>query len=169
MLTVHLNQAARDELQRLRGQPRLPTTARDRVEMLLLSDAGWPPARIADHLRRCTDTVRRLLRDYRRRGIAACTPRRPGPPPDQDRRRRVTGRLRQLLAQPRTWSAGQLAGALADSGIRLGQRQVRRYLRLLRAGYRRTVNRLAHKQNPAKVGKAKAVLAGLKKKRPGGS
>lgn len=166
MLTVHLNQAARGELQQLREQPRLPTTTRDRVEMLLLSDAGWPPARIAGHLRRCTDTVRRLLRDYRRRGIAACTPRRPGPPPDQDRRRRVTERLRQLLAQPRTWSAGQLADALADAGLRLGPRQVRRYLRLLQAGYRRTVNRLAHKQDPAKFAKAEAVLAGLKKKRP---
>jgi transposase len=168
MLTVHLNQSARDRLQRLREQPRLPTTTRDRVEMLLLSDAGWPPARIAGHLRRCTDTVRRLLRDYRRRGIAACTPKRPGPPPDVDRRRQVTGRLRQLLAEPRTWSAAQLADALAGAGIRLGQRQLRRYLRLLKAGYHRTVNRLAHKQNPAKVGKAQAVLAGLKKKRPKG-
>jgi putative transposase len=165
MLTVLLNDVARDELQRLRRQPRLPTRVRDRVEMVLLSAAGWSPPRIAGHLRYCAATVRGVLRDYRRRGAVACTPRRTGPPPDEARRGRVLGRLRSLLAEPRTWTAGQLAGALAASGVRLGERQVRRYLRLLGAGFHRTVASVRHKQDPAKVARAKRTLAGLKKKR----
>ena len=83
---------------------------------------------------------------------------------DAARRERVTGLLRALLAEERTWTAGQLAGALAGRGVRLGERQVRRYLRLLGARYRRTVATLTHKQDPAKAARAKVVLGNLKKK-----
>jgi putative transposase len=78
----------------------------------------------------------------------------------------VTGKLSQLLAQDRTWTARQLAAALA---VGIGHRQTRRYLALLRAGYRRTAQTVDHKQDPNKVARAEGVLAGLKKKRkPGG-
>ncbi len=164
MLTVPLNDVARDELQRLRRRPHLPTRVRDRVEMVLLSAAGRSPPRVAAHLGYCAATVRLVLRDYARRGAAACTPGRTGPPPDTARRARVLGVLRGLLAEPRTWTAGQLAGALAGAGVWLGERQVRRYLRLLGAGYRRTVASLRHKQDPARAARAKQTLAGLKKK-----
>jgi transposase len=108
---------------------------RDRVEMVLLSAAGWSPSRIAAHLRYCPQTVRTVLRDYRDRGAATLSPRRTGPPPDAARRQQVCGLLRQLLAEERTWTAPQLAAALADHDVRLDTRQVRRYLRLLGAGY----------------------------------
>jgi putative transposase len=49
----------------------------------------------------------------------------------------------------------------------LGGRQVRRSLRLLKAGYRRTASTLQHKQDPAKVARAKSALGGLKKARAG--
>ena len=60
----------------------------------------------------------------------------------------MTGLLRELLGQRRTWTAGQLAEALAPRGVAIGPRQVRRYLRLLGAGYRRTASSLRHKQDP---------------------
>src|SRR5262249_6512058 len=90
-------------------------------------------------------------------------PRKTGPAPDEGRRQRVTGLLRDLLNQDRTWTGRQLSGALAPHGVTIGPRQVRRYLKLLKAGYRRTASTLAHKQDPAKVGRAKWVLGGLKK------
>lgn len=62
----------------------------------------------------------------------------PGPPPDLERRRSVEAELRELLGQERTWTSGQLVEALAERGIRLSERQVRRYLRRLDAGWRRT-------------------------------
>jgi len=166
MLRTQLSDASRDELQRLRRQPRLATRVRDRIEMVLLSAAGWSPPRIAGHLRYCPQTVRVVLQDYRDRGVAALSPRRTGPAPDNARRQQVADRLRQLLAQERTWTAPQLAAALAGHDIRLSARQVRRYLQLLGAGYHRTVATLEHKQDPAKAAHAGRVLDGLKKKRP---
>src|SRR5579871_5318198 len=163
MLRIHLSDSARDELRRLRRQPGAAPRARDRAEMVLLVAAGWSAPRAAEHLGYCPAAVRSALRLYRAGGAAALAPRRTGPPPDLDRRQRVTGLLRVLLAAERTWTAGQLAEALAGSGVRLGERQVRRYLRLLGAGYRRTVATLAHRQDPAKAAHARRVLGGLKK------
>jgi putative transposase len=164
MIRIQLDEATRTELQSLR-RTGLPPVSRDRLEMLLLSSAGWSPPRIAAHLGRYPQTVRKLLHDFTRRGRAALFPGKSGPAPDAARRDRVTGLLRDLLGQDRTWTSAQLAEALAGHGVALGGRQVRRYLRLLRAGYRRTANTVGHKQDPAKVERAGAVLSGLKKKR----
>jgi transposase len=166
MLRTSLSDTARGELHRLRRQPRLATRVRDRIEMVLLSAAGWSPPRVGEHLGYCPQTVRAVLRDYQARGTAALAPRRTGPPPDAARRQQVTDLLRGLLAEGRTWTAPQLAAALADRDVRLGARQVRRYLRHLGAGYRRTVATLGHKQDPAKAAHARGVLGGLEKKRP---
>jgi transposase len=163
MIRTPLDDATRTELQAMRRQA-LPPAVRDRLEMALLSAAGWSPPRIAAHLGRYPQTVRNALHRFRQRGVAALYPGKAGPPPDAARRGRVTGLLRELLAQDRTWTSAQLAEALRPHGIALGGRQVRRYLGLLRAGYRRTASTLAHKQNPAKVARAKAVLGGVKKK-----
>src|SRR5947199_3008849 len=160
MLRIHLSDSARDELRRLRRRPGVAPRARDRAEMVLLVGAGWSAPRVAGHLGYCPAAVRSALRLYRAGGAAALAPRRTGPPPDAARRRRVTGLLRALLAEERTWTAGQLAEALAGAGVRLGERQVRRYLRFLDAGYRRTVATLTHKQDPARAAHARRVLAG---------
>jgi hypothetical protein len=164
MIRVQLTDSTRSDLQALR-RTALPPRARDRLEMVLLSDAGWSPPRIAAHLGCYHQTVRALIHAFHDRGIPALHPGTPGPAPDHARRDRVTGRLRDLLGQGRTWTAAQLADALRPAGIDLGGRQVRRYLAVLRAGYRRTASTLEHKQDPEKVGRATAVLAGLKKKR----
>jgi putative transposase len=75
----------------------------------------------------------------------------------------VTGKLADLLGQERTWTSRQLAEALGPE-IGIGHRQTRRYLALLKAGYRRTAQTVAHKQDPVKVERAERVLENLKKK-----
>jgi putative transposase len=164
MIRIQLDDATRTELQSLR-RTALPAAARDRLEMVRLSAAGWSPPRIATHLGRYPQTVRNLLHDFRRRGLPALDPGKTGPAPDAARRARVAGLLRELLGQDRTWTSAQLAEALTPHGVCLGGRQVRRYLRLLRAGYRRTADTTRHKQDPPKVARATRVLGGLKKKR----
>jgi putative transposase len=160
MIRVSLTDPTRGDLHALRRTD-LRAAVRDRVEMVLSSDAGWSAPRIAAHLGYCGHTVRGILRDFNARGTAALYPRKTGPAPDTTKREQVTGRLRQLLAGDRTWTARQLADALLPHGVRLGPRQVRRYLRVLEAGYRRTASTLEHKQDPAKVARAEQVLAGL--------
>jgi putative transposase len=163
MIRIQLDERARDELRRLRHR-NLSDTARDRLEMVLLSAAGWSPPCIAQHLGCHPHTARAVLKGYRDRGVAALQPQRPGPPPDQQRRQDVAERLTILLGQERTWTSRQLAEALQPEVV-LSPRQVLRYLAALKARYRRTAPTVQHKQDPAKVARAKHVLAGLKKKR----
>ena len=128
-----------------------------------MSAAGWSPPKIAEHLGRHPHTVRSALKGFAARGTGAFYPDAPGPDPDHGRRAAVTGRLAGLLAEDRTWTARQLADALGpDVGI--GHRQTRRYLALLKAGYRRTAQTVGHKQDPTKVERAERTLGGLKKK-----
>jgi len=162
MLRTSLSDSQRAELQALRRTD-LPAVARDRLEMVLLSATGWSPPRIAGHLNRHPHTVRAALKGYAARGTEAFYPDAPGPDPDHARRAKVTGQLAELLGQDRTWTARQLADALGPD-IGIGHRQTRRYLALIEAGYRRTAQTVGHKQDPKKVERAEAVLAGLKKK-----
>lgn len=162
MIHTTLTDAQRIELQALRRTD-LPAVARDRLEMVLMSAAGWSPPRIGQHLGRHPHTVRAALRGYAARGTQAFYPDAPGPEPDYDRRAQVTGRLAELLGQDRTWTSRQLAQALRPD-IAISHRQTRRYLALLKAGYRRTAQTVGHKQDPPKVERAVRVLDGLKKK-----
>lgn len=162
MLHIHLTEPQRSELQALRRTD-LPAVARDRLEMVLLSDAGWSPPRIAEHLGRHPHTVRAALKGFADRGTKAFYPDAPGPEPDDALRAKVTGKLSELLGQDRTWTSRQLADALGPD-IGIGHRQTRRYLALLKAGYRRTAQTVGHKQDPQKVERAGQVLASLEKK-----
>ena len=167
MIRITLDDATRGELRSLR-RTGLPPKVRDRIEMVSLSDVGWSAPRIAEHLGYHPQTVRDLLRGFLTRGAAALHPSRSGPAPDAERCDRVTGALRELLGRRRTWTSGQLSRALAESGVALGPRQVRRYLRRMGARYRRTASTLKHKQDPAKAARAGRVLANLKAKAAGG-
>jgi len=160
MIRTTLDNSTRDELQRLRRTERSPVV-RDRVEMVGLSDAGWSAPKIAQHLGYNPQTVRDLLRAFLARGTAALYPSRRGPAPDTERFEQVANALRPLLERPRTWSSGQLSRALAEAGIELGPRQVRRYLRRMGAKYRRTAQTLKHKQDPARAARAARVVDNL--------
>ena len=161
MLRIVLSPEQQAELQALRRDRSLSPAERDRLEMVALSAAGWLVAAIAAHLGCHPETVRRLFRRVPTAGLAAARKDLPGPPPDLGRRRAVEGALRELLAQERTWTSAQLAGALAERDIRLSGRQVRRYVHGLGAGWRRTQRTLAHKQDPAAVERASETLAVL--------
>jgi transposase len=168
MIRIHLEDATRAELRDLRRKP-LPPKVRDHVEMLTLADAGWSAPKIAAHLGHCGQTVRDLLKDFLARGIEALFPRRTGPAPDTARRDRITDELRRSLAEDRTWTSRQLSDVLVGRGIGIGPRQVRRYLKGMKAGYRRTASTLKHKQDPTKARRAGKVLANLKSKAADGA
>lgn len=160
MIRIHLTDNQRTELRALR-QTGLSAIARTHLEMMFLN-TGWSAPKIAKHLGNHPHTVRSTLKGFRDRGIAAFQSDKPGPEPDYDRRAQVAGKLAELLAQQRTWTSRQLADALGPD-IGIGHRQTRRYLSLLKAGYRRTAQTVGHKQGPKKVQRAKSVLSNLKK------
>src|SRR5262245_46348171 len=167
MIHIQLDDASRAELQSLR-RTALATAVRDRVEMLFLADAGWSAPRIAAHLGYDPQTVRKILHGWQQHGRAILFPARPGPAPETARRDNILGQLTDLLSQERTWTSAQLAEALRPHGFTLGGRQVRRYLHQLKAGYRRTASTLEHKQEPAKLERAKTVLGNVKTKAASG-
>ena len=165
MIRLRLAEDERAAVQALRRDRDLAPAERDRVEMVLLSDAGWSPPRIAAHLGCCAATVRAALKRFEASGAAGLRRRRPGPPKDEARRARVTAALDRLLAQDRTWTAAQLA-ALSDEGINLSTRQTRKYLVGMGARWRRVQRTVRHQQDPARVERAERVLTSLKKRRP---
>ena len=163
MYSVDFTDADRVAVQALRHDPTLRPAERDRVEMLLLSDAGWTPPRIAAHVGACAKTVRLVITGFAETGVAGIRRKRPGPPPDTAKRERITVALTALLAQERTWTAAQLATALSEQGLPLSPRQTRKYLRPL-AGWRRTVHSLKHRQDPSRATHARRQLAGLEQR-----
>jgi putative transposase len=164
MLRVTLSDDQQRDLQQLRRDPALRPLERDRVEIVLLAASGWSAPRIAAHLGRCGPTVRTTLHRFAATGPAGLRQRQTGPPPDTARREQVSTALGRLLAQDRTWTAAQLAAALADDGIVLSTRQTRKYLTRMGARWRRVQRTLRHKHDPARVARATRVLAALKKR-----
>lgn len=166
MIRVKLTTETREAVQALRRDPSLSPGERDRVEMILLSDAGWSPPRIADHMKYHAKTVRLALKHFQESSLSSLRHRRPGPAPNLVRREQIMAALDRLLGQNRTWTASQLAEALVEDGIHLSTRQTRKYLQKMEAGWRRTKRSLAHKQNAERVERARAQLDVLKKRPP---
>jgi putative transposase len=165
MLRISLTPNDRAAVAALRRDPTLRPADRDRVEMILLSAAGWTVPQLASHFHCCQQTVRRLLHRFPAAGLPALRHRPRGPAPDASRREQIEQALMDLLAQERTWTSAQLAEALRSAGIQLSARQVRRRLQAMGARYRRTVRTLQHKQDPERVAQAKQDLAAFKKGR----
>jgi transposase len=151
----------RAALQQARHDPSRPPYARDRIE-LLLSAADRSPPRIAAPLGCHAKTVRHLLDRFPQEGLDCLVRQPPGPPPDAARRCTVAQALERLWAEDRTWTAAQRGAALQVQQITLGPRHLRRYLRAMGAGYRRTVRSLHHQQDPEKVATARQGIAAFK-------
>ncbi len=164
MIRLTLTSEQRAAVQALRHERPLRPAERDRVEMVLLSAAGWSPPQIGRHLDCHPATVRQTIKRFSADGVAALRWRQPGPPKDTARRQQVCSALNRLLESDRTWTAVQLAQALRAEGIILSTRQTRKDLKLLGARWRRTVSTLTHKQDPARGTRARSVLANLQKR-----
>jgi transposase len=164
MIRLTLTDADRAAVRAARHDPTMRLRERDRVEMVLLADAGWSVPHIATHLTCHPATVRGVLTRFRSDGVARLRRAPPGPPPNTARREHVETALGALLDEDRTWTAAQLAVALAERhGITLSVRQTRKYLGRI-AAWRRTVRTLRHKQDPAKAERAAQTLERLEAK-----
>src|SRR4051812_29987145 len=107
MIQAHLTPEQRSAVQALRCERTLRPAERDRIEMILLSAAGWSPPRIASHLDCHPATVRQAIKRFAAAGVVSLPWRQPGPPKDTARRQKVTAALDRLLGQERTWTAAQ--------------------------------------------------------------
>ena len=132
---------------------------RSRCQMILLSNEGRSPPRIAEQVRFSRRTVTRFIQRYESEGIQGLmTKPRSGRPP------KVTAAYEaQLLElveqQPRgldlpysNWTTANLAEHLAGStGIELSARQVENILKANNWRLRRPVRTVKHKQDPELV------------------
>ena len=161
-LPVHLTARQRRRLRELCHDPTRKPRERDRVEMYLLSDPGLTVPRLAPHFGYREATRWRWIRQWEAEGLKAIRHKMRGPGPDWARRKQVRRVLNGLLRRKRTWTAAQLAEALAKKGIVMQPCTVRKYLHLMGAQYRRTQYTLQHKQDPVRVAEAQEELATLK-------
>ena len=162
-LHATLSSCQRRRLYELRRDPALKSRERDRVEALLLSADGLTVARLARHFGCCEATVRRWLHLFAADGLKSLYHHRRGPGPDVARRQAVRCALNGMLSRKRTWTAAQLAEALAtEMGIVMKPRTVRKYLQLMGARYVRTKYVLRHRQD--REAAAQEELDDLKKK-----
>ena len=169
-LHVQLSSHQRRRLWALRRDPALKPRERDRVEMYLLSADGMTVPQLARHFDCCEATLRRWLRQFEAEGLKAVRHKRRGLGPDVARRQTVRRALNGLLSRQRTWTAPQLAEALAEEkGLVMKPPTVRKYLHLMGARYRRTPYSLRHRQDPVQAAAARDRLGALKKRPATGS
>ena len=165
MIRVALTAAEHEDL-RARSRTAAPRE-RDRLGVLRLADAGWRVPRIARHLGRHEQTVRRHLKAFLAHGFAALPDRpRPGRPPratDAD----LAALEARVDAGDRTWTARQLAAWLErERGVTLHPDHLRRLLRRRRFGWKRTVTSVAHKRRDQEGYAAQVEELGGLKRRP---
>src|SRR5919202_951311 len=105
MIRLTLTDPERTAVQVLRRDPTLRPAERDRVEMVLLSAAGWTVPAIATHLGYCPATVRTVLKRFTPTDPTTLRRQRPGPAKNLARAEQVTAALNRRLDEPRTWTA----------------------------------------------------------------
>ena len=163
-LHATLSSHQRRRLRALRHDPALKPRERDRVEALLLSADGLRVPQLARHFDCCQATVRRWLHQFAAEGLKSLRHKQLGTGPDVARRQAVRRALNGLLSQKRTWTAAQLAEALAEKGLVMKPRTVRKYLKLMGARYVRTQYVRRHRQDPEAVEAARTELDDAQKK-----
>jgi transposase len=154
----HLSDSERKALLELHRETK-QADVRSRCDMILLSDQGLSPPKIAERVRFSGRTVLRYIQRYEAAGLQGLLPRpRPGRP------RRVTPEYEALLIEavekePRSlglpfsnWTTANLSEYLAQrTGIKITPRQVENYLKALGFRLRRPVLTVKHKQDPELV------------------
>lgn len=167
VIRVALTDAQRAEVGARARAPGVTPRLRDRLEMVRLADAGWTVPRIACHLGRHEQTVRKYVKAFLADGFAALPDRpRPGRPPT------VTAAhldaLEGLLdAGGRTWTTPQLVAWLErEHGVGVHPDHLSRLLHARRFGWQRTVTSVAHKRRDEAAYAAKVAELDRLKKRP---
>lgn len=141
---------------------------RSRCQMILLSNEGWSPPKIAAQVRFHRRSVTRYIQRYEAEGIDGLLTRpRSGRPP------KATAAYKSLLLQvveqsPRTldrpfsnWTTANLAEYLAQkTGIELSPRQVENLLKANDWRLRRPVRTVKHKQDSELVAEKKTYPRG---------
>jgi transposase len=165
MYCITLSDAQRQELRQRTRQAGLPSSTRDRLEMVRLSDAGWSVPTIARHLGQHEQTVRAWIKAFLHGGFDAL-PNQPRGGKESALTAAMLDAVRSEVATgKRTWTAAQLAEWVADHhGVRLSADRLRVHLRRAKISWQRTSRTLKHKQDPDEVTARQAVLEDLEKK-----
>jgi transposase len=160
----HLSDIERRALLQVHRQTK-NADVRSRCEMILLSDQGLSPPKIAERVLFSGRTVLRYIERYEAEGLSGLLARpRPGRP------RRVTPEYEALLIEvveqePRSlglpfsnWTTAKLSKHLAQrTGIRIKARQVENYLKAHGFRLRRPILSVKHKQDPELVEEKKTA------------
>lgn len=167
---IKLTQQQWDELDNLRLRTPSARVFRNCL-IVLKSDLRETIASIATQLGCGTDTVVRVRRLYRQRGIAGLTPTKPAGRTSRATPEYITHMKQTVQTNPlslgygfSTWSATRLAGHLAKvTGIRFSDDQLRRLLHRHGFSFHRPKHTLKGKRDEAAYQRAKQELAELKK------
>jgi len=165
MYRITLTETQRSELQSRTRLPGIAPSARDRLEMLRLSDAGWSIPQIARHLVIHEQTVRLWIKAFITGGFDALTNKPRGGDTSDLTPAMLQAARAELIQSKRTWSASQVADWVAEHyGVHIGPGRMRVHLARAGLSYQRTSRSLKHKQKPEEVAKRKDQLQELEKR-----
>jgi transposase len=162
-LLTPLTLALRESLLALKNARDTYPRTRERIEMVLLADAGWSDDRIAQHLGRSQSMVQGQLRRFEKQGTSALEMRfSPGRTP------RITAEYKQKLlekiASERTYTSRQLCDELeSETGIRITPDHLREVAHGVGGSYKRTKKTVKHNQKPEVYEPRREALSALKK------
>lgn len=167
-LRTPLTENERQLLLAAKNAPETHPRERERVEMVLLADAGWTNLQIARHLGRGESAVQTHVRAWMVEGLAGMAMGfSPGRTP------RITEeyktKLAEKLGSDRLYSARQLAEELAsETGISIGVDHMRTVIKAQGGRYKRTKKSVSHARKPEVFEAKREALDVLKKRCPRG-
>ncbi|CAA9568442.1 MAG: hypothetical protein AVDCRST_MAG86-1301 [uncultured Truepera sp.] len=150
-------------LRKMEQNPQLRAKARQRTQVLRLSNQGWTVGQITAYTGRSDTSIGRDFDRWERRGVAGLAD---SPPPGNNATIGEAARafLRKCLAEDRTWNAPQLADALAEQlKVRVDPETIRRHLHEMNYSWKRTRYVPAHAPEPQAEHAARAALETLKR------
>jgi transposase len=167
---INLSEAEWNALDRLRFSTPSADVFRNCL-IILMSDSRTRVAAIARHLGCSDETVKRIRKLYRRRGIEALRPIKPTGRPGRATAEFITAMKQAVDTNPMTlgygfstWSAARLAAHLAKTTkIRFSDDQLRRLLHQHGFSVHRPKHTLKGKRDEAAYQKARRQLTRLKK------
>lgn len=152
-------------LREIEQNPHLKRKVRLRAQVVRLSHRGDTVRQIAAYTGRSHTSIRRDFDRWAQHGVAGLTDgTAPGNPP------RITvavkGYLQERLGEDRTWTAGQLAEAVAERfGITVSAEALRQHLHMLGYHWKRTRYVPSKPPDPEQERAARETLGRLKKGR----